>query len=686
MANALLHSTSPYLLQHAQNPVDWVPWSEEVFEQAQREDRMVFLSIGYSTCHWCHVMEHESFEDPEAAALLNECFLCVKVDREERPDIDATYMAFLQATTGQGGWPMSIWLTPQGKPVVGGTYFPKQDRAGRSGLMTLCREIRRLWQEDRARLEQSADRILDHLRSSSAAASTGSTLPEDRVFGDFIDQAESLFDEALGGWGHAPKFPRVSVPRCLLQIAERLQPAEQASVRQMVEKTLHRMALGGIHDQLGGGFHRYSVDRYWHVPHYEKMLYDQAQLAVLYLEGWQLFRRAEFREVAEGIFRYVIDEMTDPSGAFHAAEDADSLATAESTHKEEGSYWTWTVAQLQEHLSPRELALFSLKYGVTQEGNARPESDPHGELNGRNTLFIAAEDASLAESFDLPLAELQQQLAAICQRLLIARSQRPLPGRDTKIITAWNGMMIHALAIGARILDRPDLLSAAHSALRFIQRELWDGTSLYRNYCGSRSTSKAFPADYAHLIAALIEVHGLDADPAWLQWAGQLQSTLDATFWDDAHGGYVIATSIGKEKLITLREDYDGAEPAPNHVAAENLLKLALLLENPAHQDRARALLQAGAPAVMRQPYATPCYLGVLDLLERGVIKIEVGENISPTLRDALHQTFLPCAIWLHQPASDQVIICISDRCLPPVRSIDEWQKVMDENRLDAAR
>jgi len=327
MPNALIDETSPYLLQHAHNPVEWLPWGERAFALAKSLGKPVFLSIGYSTCHWCHVMERESFEVARVAEAMNRNFVNVKVDREERPDVDATYMAFVQATTGQGGWPMSVWLTPDGKPLVGGTYFPPEDRHGRAGFVTLCEEIGRLWREDRGRLETSAENVMAHLRSQAEQGAVMHGLPGPKVFGDFLDRCEALFDATLGGWGGAPKFPRPVVPRLLLQLADRFGAAsdEGGTCLQMVERTLHAMAAGGMNDQLGGGFHRYSVDRYWHVPHYEKMLYDQGQLASLYLEAWQATGEHAFRETAEEIFRYVLDDLTDAGGAFHAAEDADSL-------------------------------------------------------------------------------------------------------------------------------------------------------------------------------------------------------------------------------------------------------------------------------------------------------------------------------------------------------------------------
>ncbi|WP_367874718.1 thioredoxin domain-containing protein [Luteolibacter sp. Populi] len=674
MPNALAQETSPYLLQHAHNPVDWQPWSEGAFEQAEKEDKLVFLSIGYSTCHWCHVMERESFENEAIAAVMNANFICVKVDREERPDIDATYMAFVQATTGQGGWPMSVWLTPEGKPVVGGTYFPPEDRYGRAGFPKLCGEIGRLWKVDRPRMLDSAAKIMAHLRQESESDAVVTGLPGEKVFGDFLDRCEAMFDPSLGGWGGAPKFPRPVVPRLLLQLADRFRGSDEAEAAlQMTSRTLRAMAAGGMHDQLGGGFHRYSVDRYWHVPHYEKMLYDQAQLALLYLESWQAGGDDRDRETAEDIFRYVLDELRDPSGAFHAAEDADSLATADAQEKLEGAYWTWESAEIYRLLDPRSAAIFCAAYGVEEGGNARPESDPHEELVGRNTLYQALGYDSLAEQFDLPEAEIRSILREAGLILLEARKLRPPPHRDDKLITAWNGLMIAALARGARVLGRADLLAAARDALEFIRSELWDGEKLWRSFRGKRGDAPGFAADHAFLIAGLIEMHGADGEPAWLEWAGEIQAALDREHWDDSRAGYMMRTALGGETLLSIREDYDGAEPAANHVAAENLLKLALLLDEPAYGKRAEAILRAGARAAEAQPFAVPVLLGALDLLRRGVVKIEVRGEPSPDLGEALRRAWIPRSVWTCSAGDGDVIVCEGQVCLPRIKDLETW-------------
>jgi len=670
MPNALSRETSPYLLQHASNPVDWVPWSEEAFARAKAEDKLVFLSIGYSTCHWCHVMERESFEVEAIAAVMNRNFINVKVDREERPDVDATYMAFVQATTGQGGWPTSVWLTPEGKPVVGGTYFPPEDKYGRAGFRRLCSEIGTLWQQDRQRMQDSADNIMTHLREEADVEAVMQGLPDARIFGDFIDRCESMFDPQEGGWGNAPKFPRPVVPQLLLQLSERFGPQsdEGAACLQMVTRTLDAMQAGGMHDQLAGGFHRYSVDRYWHVPHYEKMLYDQGQLATLYLDAWQATGDDAYRATAEGIFRYVIDEMTDPTGAFHAAEDADSLPSPDASEKREGAFWTWEAAEIYRLLDAKAAALISAAYGVQAEGNARPESDPHDELTGQNTLYRAIGEENLAAHFDMGIEEVRANLGHSRRILLAGRRKRPLPHRDDKIVTAWNALVIAALAKGARVLDRGDLLAAAEKATSFLRAHLWDGSRLFRSFRGHNSGIPAFAADYAFLIAALIELHALEEGSVHLEWALQLQNAMDQAHWDESRSGYIMKAELGGQPLLVIREDYDGAEPSPGHVAAENLLKLAALLELPEFATRAEAILRAEARVAAKQTFAVPVLLAACDLRERGVMKFDLRGELPDAELKQLHAAYLPRAVFGRSPGPGEVIVCEGEACRPWIR------------------
>jgi len=664
MPNALIHETSPYLLQHAHNPVDWQAWGDAAFAKAREEDKLVFLSVGYSTCHWCHVMERESFENERVAAVMNHHFVNVKVDREERPDIDATYMAFVQATTGQGGWPMSVWLTPEGKPVVGGTYFPPEDKHGRAGFTRVCHEIGRLWRDDRAKMEASATRLMDHLQIEASAEAPVRGLPAPKVFGDYLDRCEAMSDPEWGGFGGAPKFPRPTIIRALMQLRERFgaESEEGKMAWEMSERTLRTMAAGGMHDHLGGGFHRYSVDRYWHVPHYEKMLYDQAQLAMAYLDGWQISGDVWFREVAKGVFRYLLDAMRDGHGAFHAAEDADSLPAPGADHKREGAYWTWEAKDISGLLDARDAAIFSAAYGVEANGNARPESDPHGELENQNTLFRATRDADLAMMFDCTEDEIRERLAVAKDALLVARAKRPMPHRDDKIVTAWNGLAIGALARGGRVFGRRDLIDAAEQAARFLKDQLWDGECLYRAFRERRGEVAAFPADYSFLISGLIELNAVSPDGGWLGWAAELQQRLDASFWDASRAGYVMRSELGGETLLVIREDYDGAEPSPNHMAAENLLKLADLLDVPEYKTRAEALLRAGSRVLETQPFAAPLLLAALDLHERGVMKFQVPKEVAGEVGEILKASYFPRAVFTLSGGKD-VTVCEGVAC-----------------------
>lgn len=663
MKNALATETSPYLLQHAENPVDWLPWGEEAFAKAKREDKLVFLSIGYSTCHWCHVMERESFENDAIAAVMNRNFVNIKVDREERPDIDATYMAFVQATSGQGGWPLSVWLTPDALPVVGGTYFPPEDKFGRPGFPKICEQLGAAFRDDKDRVLGSAERVMAHLRREAAVQTTLLGLPAETVFGDYLDTCESMFDPHHGGLGNAPKFPRPTLMLTLMQLHERF-PAEsdeQDMTWEMAENTLRAIALGGIHDHLGGGFHRYSVDAYWHVPHYEKMLYDQAQLALAYLGAWQISQDEIFRKTAESTLDYVISEMRDPGGAFHSAEDADSLRRFGDAHKHEGAFWTWTAEEISSLLEPKPAAIFSMAYGVEAEGNARPESDPHGDLEGQNTLFRALGNDKLAEAFGLSEDEIARSLAGSRSKLLAHRATRPKPHRDDKIITAWNGLMISALAQAAAAFQSERYLNAATDAARFIRENLWDGT-LHRSHRGKCGSAKAFPADYAFLIAGLIDLHAADASGGWLDWAVELQAVMDRETWNEEKIGYVMSSEINGETLLTIREDYDGAEPAPNHVAALNLLRLAVLTDTEAFAKRAESLLRAGAGTLAKQVFAAPVLLAAHDLHNRSVQHFKIPTSRYKESLARLTATHRPRAVFTPHDG-DQILLCEGMTC-----------------------
>ena len=678
MPNALADETSPYLLQHSNNPVNWMPWSDEAFAKAKKEDKLVFLSIGYSTCHWCHVMERESFENEEIAKVMNENFVNIKVDREERPDIDATYMAFVQATTGQGGWPLNVWLTPEGLPVVGGTYFPPEDKFGRPGFPKICATLGKAYREDKANMVKSAAEVMEHLRNEANATTTLRGMPKELVFGDYLDKCESLFDPHQGGFGDAPKFPRPTLMLALMQLSERFPEGseERKMALEMNAITLRNIANGGIHDHLGGGFHRYSVDDFWHVPHYEKMLYDQAQLALAFTGAWQLSKEDLFRKTAEDTLDYVIDELRDSQGAFHSAEDADSYRKEGDEHKHEGAFWTWTSDEISTLLEKDSLEIFKLAYGIEEDGNSRPESDPHEKLEGQNTLYRAISDETLAKKFGVSKEEIEISLAASRDKLLTHRTTRPRPHRDDKIVTAWNGLMIAALAKASAVFSSPKYSEAAISAATFIRENLWDSDTktLFRSYRDKRGDARAFPVDYAFLIFGLIELNAAAPSGGWLDWAIELQTAMDHATWDENKIGYVMSTKLDGETLLTIREDYDGAEPSANHIAALNLLKLAVLtadtgLESTAatersesYQKRAEALIRAGATTLEKNVFAAPVLLSAFDLHDRGVRHFQLPKTDYTATLSRLSQTPGPRTVF-NSHEGPNILLCEDMMC-----------------------
>jgi uncharacterized protein YyaL (SSP411 family) len=639
MPNRLAAEKSPYLRQHADNPVDWHPWGAEALALAKTTGKPIFLSIGYSTCHWCHVMAHESFESDAVAAVLNRDFVAVKVDREERPDLDRIYMTYVQQTTGHGGWPMSVWLTPEGRPFYGGTYFPPDDRHGRPGFVTLLETIARHWREQRDRIENGAQEVVTALARHAREGGVpegGAPSPLHEAAGDAFEHAFQHFydahDTRWGGFGGAPKFPRASIIDFLLRIAALQGPATdigQAAIG-LVAVTLQRMAEGGIHDHLGGGFHRYSVDGEWHVPHFEKMLYDQALIALNYLEAQQATQLPVFGWVARGIFDYVARDLTSPEGGFYSAEDADSLpqeaaarnkGQVTSDKKVEGAFYVWTQAEIEAALEA-DAAFFCAHFDVKPGGNVA--HDPHGEFGGKNVLRQLRSLARTAEQFQLPVPAAEEKLLACLGRLRAVRARRPRPHRDEKIVAAWNGLMISALARGARMLDggaarsvRSPHLKAATVAAEFVRREMFDEKSgeLARSWLDGRGAVAGFAEDYACVIQGLLDLYEAGFEVRWLQWAAQLQQRMDELFWDEERGGY-FSTRAGDGLILRLKEDYDGAEPAANSVAATNLLRLDWMIggEKTNYRPHALRTLEAFRSQWSKLPQALPQMLTALEL------------------------------------------------------------------------
>ena len=644
--NALAREKSPYLLQHAHNPVHWLPWGDEAFARARRENKPIFLSVGYSTCHWCHVMAHESFENPQIAKLMNEHFVNVKVDREERPDVDRVYMTYVQATSGGGGWPMSVFLTPDLKPFFGGTYFPPEDRYGRPGFPTVLLRLAEAWEKDRENVSAAAANAIIALREYTGGGAAKSDLPGRGVLDTAFSQFARTFDEELGGFGGAPKFPRPSALNFLFrhyagQVADSHDGKISAS---MALLTLRSMAAGGMHDQLGGGFHRYSVDRFWHVPHYEKMLYDQAQLAVSYLEAFQITGDARYSATARDILDYVRREMTGKGGGFYSAEDADSLLEHGKPEHREGAFYVWTKDEIDRVLGD-DAPLFDRVHGVEAGGNSPAGSDPHGELAGKNTLIRRMTDTDAAKFFQKPEDEIAKRLATARAQLLEVRAKRPRPHLDDKIITAWNGLMISAFARAAQVLEEPVYLASAQESAHFIRRELWKDGSLARSYREGAGAVKGFCDDYAFLIAGLLYLYEADFDVAWLQWALELQARQDALF-ADTNGGYFSVAEGDPSILLRMKEDYDGAEPSPNSIAALNLLRLGQITGRDEFRERAVKTLAAFAAQMTKAPTSVPQMLCALDasLAKPGQIVIAGRRDAADTraLLREVHAHFMP--------------------------------------------
>jgi uncharacterized protein YyaL (SSP411 family) len=605
MNNALIHEKSPYLRQHAQNPVAWLPWGEAAFAKARSEDKPIFLSVGYSTCHWCHVMAHESFENEEVAALLNRDFIPVKVDREERPDVDRIYMLFVQASTGGGGWPMSVWLTPQLRPFFGGTYFPPGSRYGRPGFVDVLRHLTEAWKQDRERIESSSVAVLDQLRAYAGtpieATSDGMLAVDRALFDSAFPHFRRTFDSRWGGFGDAPKFPRPVTHNYLLRYYALTQNDEALD---MVVETLSAMARGGMHDQLGGGFHRYSVDERWFVPHFEKMLYDQAQLAVSYLEAFQITANPHLAETALKIFEYVLRDMTDPAGGFFSAEDADSPDLDDPKHNREGAFYVWKAPEIHELLSTEAAAAFSLRYGVQPQGNVG--QDPHAEFTNQNILYQATPIEEIAVRLQTPPAHVETSLEDSKATLSTARSRRPRPHLDNKILTSWNALMISALVRGHTVLGDAVYLSAARRAASFLLQTMLNENTLLRRYCGDDAAIPGFLDDYAFLIQALLDLFEATGEPDYLLRTLQLANQLLTQFEDIEHSGFFSTKAQSSDLVLRIKDDYDGAEPSGNSVATDVLLRIGHITGDRSFLKRAERSLQSSAPKLKAQPSIAP--------------------------------------------------------------------------------
>ncbi len=627
--NHLIHEKSPYLLQHAYNPVDWYPWGDAAFEKARREKRPIFLSIGYSTCHWCHVMERESFENDSIAALLNRWFVPVKVDREERPDVDRVYMQAMQAMGMGGGWPLNVFLTPDLEPFYGGTYFPPSARMGRPGLAEVLPRIHEVWTEDGEKLADQGRRVLDAIAALNVPA--GAPAPADSLFDSAYASLAQAYDPELGGFGNPPRFPSTVNLNFLFRYWA-ADPANRRAARDMALAQLDAMARGGIHDQVGGGFHRYSTDRHWLVPHFEKMLYDQAQLAWSYLEAFQITGEAKYAATARDVFGYVERELTSKDGAFYSAEDADSEG-------EEGRFYVWTPAETEQVLGKDPAALFNHRYGVTGQGNFE---------RGTSILHEAHTLEETAGAFGLDPADAAQRLEAARAKLLAARSQRVHPHLDDKVLVAWNGLMISAFARGGRVLGDPELTRRAVRAAEFVWTHLYDAQrgAMQRRWRDGEAAEAGQLDDYAYYTLGCTDLYEATLEPRWLERAVAVTEAQIGRFWDAGHGGFFESPAGDPGIRIRIKDGFDGAEIAGNSIATGNLARLGRLLDREDWLTKATQSFNYFATRLAAGAAAMPQMLVAMDL-ERAtprhvVVAGAAGRADTRAMIDAFNRRFLP--------------------------------------------
>lgn len=658
--NRLLSKQSPYLQQHAYNPVDWFPWGDEAFEKAKAEEKVVLLSIGYSTCHWCHVMNRESFSNPEIAAYLNEYFVCIKVDREERPDVDGVYMNFVQQLTGSGGWPLNVWLTPDRKPFFGGTYFPPDRSRGTRGATfpELLTRIHDMWKTDQGSVIERSEQMvtaLNDFASQSTSHSSGEI--EIGLVSAAIESFQNAFIERTGAFGAGPNFPSAASLSFLLKtsVVKEVSDVQREKARQMALASLKAIMTGGIQDHIGGGFHRYTVDGEWKLPHYEKMLYDQATLIKAYVDAWKSTSDDKYREVVINTSEYLLRDMRHAQGAFFSAEDAESYESSDAKVKREGAFYVWSSEELNTALNDAHLASIAHSYyTLSENGNAPSGPFNTTEVEGYNTLRIEKSIADLAREFQLSETEIDAKLDLIKTTLFIARAERPRPHLDDKIITSWNGLTISALSQAAQTLGKPEYAQAATEAAQFIRSNLFNAkngqlTRLYRN---APSTVEAFSDDYAYLIEGLVDLYEATADPQWLEWANTLQETQIALFYDEKNGGFFGFQASDEIVFNQSKDGFDGAIPSANSTSAKNLARLGQFFDNSDYSDKAKQSILSFLPSIADAPMRMPALLDAALYVIKKPIQIVVAENPgSTTMKTIASEILLPNRLLLHADA-----------------------------------
>jgi len=711
--NQLIHEKSPYLLQHADNPVNWYPWSDEAFEKARKEDKLVFLSIGYSTCHWCHVMEYESFEVVEVAEKINEYFVAIKVDREERPDIDNIYMSAVMAMTGRGGWPLTLILTPDRQPIFGGTYFPPYAKWGSPGLLDIMRSIHEAWTNNRQQLIQSGESLTQNLQARNLQKKGKAELSKtvlDKAFNQYVQ----MYDDQNGGFGRSPKFPTSHNLSLLLRYGHR---TKKAKALEMVEHTLIQMAHGGMYDHLGGGFHRYSVDSQWRVPHFEKMLYDQAMLAKTYVETYQITKNEFYAQIAREILDYVLRDMQHAQGGFYSAEDADSLDPddfAEMTpdlsqklEKKEGSFYLWHEREIEKLLNKKEKEVFKRRYGVEPNGNVL--SDPHGEFGDKNILYAAHSVEQTASALKISLEEAQRLINSAKSKLFMVRKNRPHPHLDDKVLVDWNGLMIASLSFGGRVLNEPRFIKAAEKSADFIiQNLITEKGRLLHRYRDGEASILGMIEDYAFFVHGLLELYEVTFHAAYLQKAIQLSEGIVDLFWDDAQKGFFFTAKDAEALLFKQKEIYDGAIPSGNSVTALNLARLYHLTLDKKWEAKLEEVFEVFADEIDRRPSAYAQMLIAFDYAIGPSLEIVIagkkGSDGVSQLHDAVYKRYLPNRVILLRDDDDlktvsavapfvenqtmidkkpTVYLCQDHICKLPVNSLGKFQKQLDQLKFN---
>ena len=695
--NRLIREASPYLLQHAHNPVDWFPWCSEAIEKAREEDKPIFLSIGYSACHWCHVMERESFEDEEIAEVLNTRFVSIKVDREERPDLDDIYMRTVQLMTGSGGWPLSIFLTPGLEPFFGGTYFPPRDLHGRIGFKSVLLGISKMWLQRRPELVANARQVTAIIREMAQTGADGADL-DPAVIDRVVEKLATSFDPSSGGFGPAPKFPPASALVLLLRYHRRASAQPSAALHppnrlmEMAEITLERMACGGIYDQIGGGFHRYSVDDLWLVPHFEKMLYDNALLTEAYLEAYQATGKPLYRRIAKETMDYVLRDMRAAGGGFCSSEDADSAG-------KEGVFYLWKRDDVAAICGADDAPIVLAYYDIRDAGNFTSHEPYH---DGMNIPHVPRSPESVAREFGLSLSELETRLQRARQKLMSARNGRERPGRDDKILTAWNALMISALAKAYEILGEEPYLEAAVRAARFVLTEMTEDDALMRTYRDGRRRIPAFLEDYAFFSNALLDVYEAALDPEWFVEAQRIADSMLARFWDPQGGGFFTTEENEENLLVRMKPWYDGAEPSGNSMAASVLLRLHKYTGRREYLEKAERVLRAGLKAASDMPETVLKMLHVLDAYLNPAPEIVIvgpwGREDVRAMLDGVRSLYLPNKTIAHgdptlagegrapiplladKPMIDNratAYVCRNFQCEPPITEVGRLIEVL---------